>query len=68
MKGKIFEYAVIYHPKTKKEEEELPSKLIVDVKRVVAGSDQEALILASREIPAEYMDKLDRVEIAVRPF
>jgi hypothetical protein len=67
-KGKIFEYAVIYHPRTKKDEEHKRSVLVVDVKRAICADQQEALILASREIPDQYLDKLDQVEIAVRPF
>ncbi len=35
---------------------------------IVTGTEQEALILASRKIPDEYLEKLEEVEIAVRPF
>ena len=69
---KLYEYAVIYNPLQSKEQSERGEKpkstLIVDVKRVLANSDKEALMLAARDIPADYTDKLDRVEIACRPF
>jgi hypothetical protein len=69
---KLYEYAVIFNPLPTKEQNERGEKpkaeLIVDVKRVLSNSDKEAMMLAAREIPAEYTDKLDRVEIAMRPF
>jgi hypothetical protein len=69
---KIYEYAVIHHPIPTKEQQERGEKpksvLIVDVTRVLARDDKEASMLAARSIPDEYTDKLDRVEIALRPF
>ena len=63
---------MLHHPvptKDEKERGEKPkSELIVDVTQVLAFSDKEALMLATRAIPEEYADKLDQVEIAVRPF
>jgi hypothetical protein len=69
--GSIFEYAVLFHPKPKKVGDDTvtdPSLIIVDVKRVVAQTDNEVAIKAAREIPEEYLDKLEQVEIAIRPF
>jgi ABC-type oligopeptide transport system substrate-binding subunit len=70
LSSKIFEYAVLYHPKAKKNGEEKvdPSKLIVDVKRVVAPDEKTVDIMSSRDIPEDYLDKLEQVEIAIRPF
>jgi len=72
MTMKLFEYAVLHHPvatKDEKERGEKPkSELIVEVTQVLAFSDKEALMLATRAIPEEFADKLDQVEIAVRPF
>lgn len=69
---KLYEYAVIYNPIATKEQQERgdkpKSELIVDVKRVLSNSDKEAMMLAARDIPDDYTDKLDRVEIALRPF
>lgn len=69
---KLFEYAVIYNPLPTKEQNERgekpKSELIVDVKRVLSNSEKEAMMLAARDIPDAYTDKLDRVEIALRPF
>lgn len=71
-KGKLFEYAVLYHPKAKKvkegEESGGRSVLIVDVTRVLAGEASEVAMLAARAIPAKYEKLLDQVEVVVRPF
>ncbi len=69
---KLYEHAVIYNPLPTKDEndrgEKPKSLLIVDVKRVLSNSDKEAMMLAARDIPADYTDKLAQVEIALRPF
>jgi len=72
-KGKLFEYAVLYHPKEKKDAvgnplETKKSIVVTDVKRIVATSDKEVGMLAAKSIPPEYEDKLDDVEIVIRPF
>lgn len=69
---KLFEYAVIYNPAPTKDQhdrgEPPKSELIVPVKHVLANSEKEAMMLAARDIPADYTEKLARVEIALRPF
>ena len=69
---KLYEYAVIYNPLPTKDQndrgEKPKSELIVDVKRVLSNSDKEAMMLAARDIPEAYTDKLAQVEIALRPF
>jgi hypothetical protein len=40
----------------------------VDVTRVLAGSDKEAMMLAARAIPDKFTEQLEQVEIALRPF
>lgn len=71
-KGKLFEYAVLFHPKAKKDlagnEETTKSSILTDVTRILAASPDEVSILAARSIPTDYLDKLDQVEIVVRPF
>lgn len=69
---KLYEYAVIFNPLPTKDQadrgEKPKSVLIVDVSRTLANDDKEAMMLAARAIPNDYTDKLDRVEIALRPF
>jgi hypothetical protein len=72
VKGKLFEYAVLYHPKQTKEQadrnENPKSVLVTKPTQVLAGSDAEVSILAARGIPPEHLEHLEDVEIAVRPF
>jgi hypothetical protein len=72
MKAKIFEYAILYHPKPKKDangnEVTEKSEIVKEVSRVLAESDKQVGILAAREIPEKYLNELDNVEIIVRPF
>lgn len=78
-RGRLFEYAVLYHPKQTKEQIERgeavrfdtvrpKSVLLVTPTTIMASSDQEVSIQAARAIPTEYLDKLEDVEIVVRPF
>ena len=71
-KGKLFEYAVLFHPKPEKDGagKEIPGKSVILRKpeQTLAGSADEVSILAARSIPEEYLDKLEDVEIVIRPF
>jgi len=72
VKGKLFEYAVLHHPKAKKDvagnEEAVKSAILTDVTRTLAGSPEEVSIMAARSIPEAYLDRLEQIEIVVRPF
>ena len=69
MPGKLYEFAVLHHPKpAKKDDPEPKSRVIVAVTNVLARDDKEAALYAAREIPSEFEDKLEEVEIVVRPF
>jgi len=68
MKKQFFQFAVLFHPTKEGYEKGEHSKALVEIKTIFASDAKEAGILAAREIPAEYLDKLDQVEIAVRPF
>ena len=65
---KLYEYAVIYEGKKTKEGEvkEKPELLVFD--KILAADETQAQIIAARSIPGEYLEHLDRVTIAVRPF
>lgn len=78
MKGQLFQYAILYHPKLAAskvieglgagEIETKKSELLQEPKSVVAESEDEVRMLASRDIPEQYTEKLDQVEVLVRPF
>lgn len=65
----LFEYAVIFRPKSK-EGKKLAEKekLIVPPTHVLAENAQAALLLAARNIPEQYADRLSEVEVLTRPF
>lgn len=69
---KLFQYAILHHPLPTKEQTErgeTPRSIVVkDITNTVARDEKEVLMIAAREIPEQYLDKLDRVEIALRPF
>lgn len=69
-KSVLMEYVVLWHPTDKQAEDDakVTSKIIVDKKEVLVGSEQQAFILANRAIPEEYLNQLDQVEVIVRPF
>lgn len=71
-KGKLFEYALLYHPKQTKEQldlgEQPKSELLAPPVSLLAGTEAEVGVVAARAIPEKYLDKLDDVEIVIRPF
>lgn len=70
-KGKLFEYAVLYHPKRTKEQQDLgtyPKSEILVKPTVVLGSEAEIPMVAARAIPNSHQDRLEDIEIVVRPF
>jgi hypothetical protein len=68
-KSQLFQYAIIWHPTEKQSKDDsLKSKVLVDPKMILAESQSSALMAASMEIPTEYKDQLDQIEILIRPF
>lgn len=74
-KSMLYEFVLLYHPKDKKNPttgEVLESKktiLINDkIGFVLATEEKQAAIMVARQIPAEYEDKLEDVQILIRPF
>ena len=73
MTSKLFEYAILHHPKVTKDaqgnETQGPDALVNGgVKQVMATSEKEVAMRAAREIPESLLDRLEEVEICVRPF
>ena len=65
---KLFQFAILLHPTHDEAEAGGISKLLVEITTVLAKDSNSAVMLAGRAIPVEALDKLDRVEVAVRPF
>lgn len=72
MQSQLFEYAIAYIPKETRDaqgNDTTPKgELIKDATRILAKSDKEVAIIAAREVPEKYLDKVDEVQIKVRPF
>jgi hypothetical protein len=68
MRKTLFEMALLLHPTADEIKAGKDTVVLVEPKQFLASDQQTATILASREIPEEHLDKLDRVEVAVRPF
>lgn len=68
-KTKLFQYVVIWNPTEKQvKEENLKPKIIVDVTDILSDNDNSVRMSAAMNIPSEYKDQLDQIDIAVRPF
>jgi len=68
----IYEAAIIFTPLQTKEQHERGEKpkpkIVVPITTLLAATEKEADIQASRLIPEEYLEQLSCVEIAIRPF
>ena len=71
-RAQLFEYAIIWQPKERTDangNDTTPaSKVLIEPTRTLVRDQGEAMIQASRAIPNEYLDRLDEVELVVRPF
>jgi hypothetical protein len=68
-KSKLVQYAIICHPTVKQiKEDSTKSKLIQPLDTILATDEKAVLMTASMNIPVEYKEQLDQVEIVVRPF
>lgn len=68
-KSRLFQYAIIWHPTEKQVKEEgVKSKLLKELTTILAVDQASVMMLAAMDIPAEYRDQLDQIEIASRPF
>jgi hypothetical protein len=70
MKKRPYQYMVILHEYEEKEgkQEYKDSKVIIDLKTVLAKSEKELVFKITREIPEEHASEPDNVEIIIRPF
>ena len=64
---KLFQYAVILH-KYDKEGIYTDSKIIIEPTTVLAKSEKDLVFKITREIPEEYAEDPDNVQILVRNF
>lgn len=69
MKMKPFEFLVLLHPEQNDDGKDIgDTKIIVERQFVLSKDDKTAAMSATRAIPKDHDNALDRVEIIVRPF
>lgn len=66
--SKLFQYAAFWQPTEQQVKEGQKAKIVIEPKTILASDEKGAMIIAARDIPEEYLDKLDQVQIALRPF
>jgi hypothetical protein len=68
-KPKLFQYAIIWHPTEKQiKDEGLKSKVLVELKTLLANDERGASMAAAMDIPQDYRQQLEQIDIAIRPF
>ena len=67
---KMFDYAVLLHPEVDSKGRAKDGKKteLVDRDSILAADEQEVMMRLSRKLDEGMMDKLDRLELVVRPF
>jgi hypothetical protein len=72
MSAKLFQYAIIHQPKVVRDaqgnETQPPARIVVEPTWVLAKTEQWVAMKAAKAIPDDLNDKLDEVDVAVRPF
>lgn len=66
--GKLFQYAVLWHPTEKEVKDGQKSKIIVSPTNILAANEKQVGMKAVMEIPVDYKDQLEQVEVLVNPF
>lgn len=69
MKAKLFEYAVLWHPTDKQIKDEGKKTIVIAGPKPFLARDEKAAGMAAvMDIPADYREQIDQIEIAIRPF
>lgn len=65
---KVFQYVIFWLPTEAQVKEGTKPSVLNDLTTVLAKDEQSANILAARAIPEAYVNQLEQVTIALRPF
>jgi hypothetical protein len=68
---KLFQYAIFFNPKKDfkgPKPQIIKGKSGESIVSVLAEDIEKAKLLAARDIPEEWVESIDQLEIAVRPF
>ena len=67
-KLKVFQSIILFHPTEEEIKKGEKSKVIKDLKTFLEKDEKTAAMKANFEIPEEYRDKLDQVEVIIVNF
>ena len=65
---KLFQYALLFKEVDKDGKFTGKGKIIKEITTILAADEKAASFQAATQVPEEYKDKLDQVELAIRPF
>ena len=68
MNLKLFEYCALHQPSEEARKNGAKTTIVLPPQHILAKSEQHAQTLVCRMIPKEYEDRIDEVELAIRPF
>lgn len=70
MKKKLFQFAVLHHETVYKENNktEIVTTIVKAPDTVLAHDEKTAVLMIAKQIPDDLTDKLQDVEILIRPF
>ncbi|MHA1966571.1 MAG: hypothetical protein ACW964_02090 [Candidatus Hodarchaeales archaeon] len=64
----MYQYAILWHPNKDEEKKGKKSKIVVDPTTILASDERVAQMIVIKAIPEEYEDKLEQLDVAIRPF
>lgn len=71
-KKHFFEYVILRHQTPNKEDADKGQRVVTTVIKepthLLAANEQEATMIVAREIPQEFLERLDEIEVVIRPF
>lgn len=69
MSVQLYEYAVILQPKIDKDGEITEKgEVVVEPTTILANDQEQASLIAARAIPESFIDRIERLTVAIRPF
>lgn len=65
MKKTLFQYCVLHHELVNDKYE---TKILLEPNYYLANSKEDVKLFVGSQLPKEYLEKLDQVEVIIRPF
>ena len=64
----LYQFAILFSPTEEEAKDGKKPVIVKEITSIFAKSDQEVVMIASRQIPEEYLSTLSQIDIVVRPF